>query len=127
MSQHDRFLRSRPRLPDGAALGRVFSVIQETWQTSADPKKTPPQQLQLVSRRSASDAADLAREAAMAYEQHGFHKQSGAWWGSDGVEFHRFVVAARRNRHGSGLLLGMGLAAIAATAVGAILHRPAKR
>ena len=123
MAQHDRFLRSRPQLQAGAALGRVFSVVQETWATSDDPKKTSPQQLELATRRTASDAADLAREAALAYDQHGFHKPSGAWWGSDGQQFHRFVVAAGRKTHAGRVLVGVGVGALAVAALGTLLRK----
>jgi hypothetical protein len=127
MAKHDRFLKSRSHL-HGAPLGRVFGVVQETWKTSDDPKAVKPVQVELASRRTASDAADLAREAALAYDQHGFHKASGAWWGSDGEYFHRFLVAAGRKRHAN-LLLGLGVAALGAVAVGAAIQsnpKPAK-
>ncbi len=119
MSKHDRFLKSRSHL-HGAPLGRVFGVVQETWRTSDDPKTVKPAQVELTSRRTASDAADLAREAALAYDQHGFHKASGAWWGSDGEYFHRFMVAAGKKRH-TNLLFGLGVAALGAVAVGAAM------
>jgi hypothetical protein len=124
MSKHDRFLKSRTHL-HGAPLGRVFGVVQETWRVDDDPRKVKPDQTELASRRTASDAADLAREAALAYEQHGFHKASGAWWGSDGEHFHRFLVAAAKKRHG-GLILGLGVAALGAVAVGAAMQTGGK-
>jgi len=122
MAQHDRFLRSQPHLHDGAALGRVFSVVQETWRLTDDPKKVKPEQAKLASRRTASDAADLAREAALAYDQHGFHKPSGAWWAADGELFHRFVVAAGRKKNAPGILVGVGLFALAAAAIGTVMR-----
>jgi hypothetical protein len=53
----------------------------------------------LATRRTASEAADLAREAAAEFDQRGFHKPSGAWWGADATSFHRFrIVRAQRSR-----------------------------
>jgi hypothetical protein len=119
---HDRFLSSRSRTRPGAALGRVFSVVMQTWALSDDPKKTKPADVALSTGRTASDAADLARDAAGAFRSYGFHKPSGAWWGSDGKEFHRFVVTADRRRLGVPLVLGLGLAALGLTALRALLR-----
>lgn len=96
MASHDQFLNSRSRIEPYAPLGRVFSVIKETWRLQDDPKTVKPAVQLLTAQRSASDAADFARDVASDLAQHGFHKASGAWWGSDGQEFHRFVITARR-------------------------------
>lgn len=119
---HDRFLSSRSRTGSGAPLGRVFSVVRQTWAISDDPKKIKPKDLALATRRTASDAADLARDAAAAFRSHGFHKPSGAWWASDGKQFHRFVVAADRRSRSVAVMLGLGLAALGLTALGAVLR-----
>lgn len=47
-----------------------------------------------------------------------FHKPSGAWWASDGDVFHRFLVAPDRARPGPPVLLGLGVLALAVTALG---------
>ena len=96
MAPHDRFLNSRARIEPYAPLGRVFSVVRETWRLQDDPKRVGPKIELLAAQRSASDAAEFAREAAVAQPQHGFHKASGAWWGSDGEDFHRFRITTRR-------------------------------
>jgi hypothetical protein len=119
---HDRFLSSRSRTRSGAALGRVFSVVRQTWAISDDPKKIKPKDVALATSRTASDAADLARDAAAAFRSHGFHKPSGAWWASDGKQFHRFVVAADRRGRTVPVILGLGLAALGLTALGAVLR-----
>jgi hypothetical protein len=114
----ERFLRHGPVLPKTPTLGRAYAVTRETWRLTDDPKAVRPALEVLVTRKTASEAADLAREAAEAYEEHGFHKPSGAWWGSDGELFHRFA-ARPRPRH-AGLILA-GSAALALTA--ALLSR----
>lgn len=119
---HDRFLSSRSRTRSGAALGRVFSVVRQSWAISDDPKKTKPRDVALATSRTASDAADLARDAAAAFHSHGFHKPSGAWWGSDGKQFHRFVVASDRRGRGVPVILGLGVAALGLTALRAVLR-----
>lgn len=111
----DRFLRHFPIGHHEPTLGRVFSVNQETWKLSDDPKAVRPKRQVLASGRTASDAADFAREVAEEYDEHGFHKPSGAWWASDGVQFHRFAIKAGR-KTGQAVLIG-GLAAGAAAAV----------
>jgi hypothetical protein len=125
----DRFLASRTRTRAGAPLGRVFSVVRQTWLTSDDPKRTKPKEIALATHRTASDAADLARDAAVAFPIHGFHKPSGAWWASEGGRFHRFLVAPDRPRRAAPVLVGVGLAALTVTAVGAALRfrRPRER
>ncbi len=110
----DPFLRHRSVGSRKGDLGRVFGVTRETWSLGDDPKTTPPRLEVLASRRSAAEAADLAREAAAACRRHGFHKPSGAWWGVDELLFHRFVIRARRHRDGVALLVAAGLASLAA-------------
>ena len=101
----------------------MFSVVRQSWAISDDPKKIKPKDLPLATHRTASDAADLARDAAAAFRSHGFHKPSGAWWASDGKQFHRFVVAADRRRGSVPVIFGVGLLALALTAFGA-MSRP---
>lgn len=110
----NRFLRHSTGLSKKASLGRVFNVTRETWRLTDDPSAVAPQTELLVTRRSASDAADLARDAAEAYSRHGFHKPSGAWWAADDERFHRFVVHAGRRGGTTVLLLVSGLAGLAA-------------
>lgn len=112
----DRFLRHGTVISSDRPLGRVFSVVRETWPLTADPQETPPETEVIASDRSASEAADVARDAASAYARFGFHKPSGAWWSADGERFHRFAVRARP-RHRTALLVGAGLAGVAALAL----------
>ena len=111
---HDHFLKHRSRLSRRAGLGRVFNVTRESWRVGEDPKATPPQAVLLLSGRTASEAADLARVRAEALPRHGFDKPSGSWWGADEEQFHRFVVHPGRPRArtvavvaGSGLVAGL--------------------
>ena len=112
----DRFLRHATIQHEGPNLGRVFAVTRETWALSDDPRTTPPKAELLASWRTAAEAADLARAAAESFEEHGFHKPSGAWWGSDGVMFHRYVVHPGRRRRNA-VWVGAGLAGLAGLAV----------
>ena len=76
----DRFLKRRAISSRKGALGRVFGVVRETWTLSDDPAVTPPRTTVLVSRRTAAEAADAARDAAAAYRRHGsgaFHPAQG--------------------------------------------------
>ena len=116
---HDRFLNYRSQTRAGARLGRVFSVIEQTWPLSADPKKVRPAETALATQRTAAEAADLARDAADRFRAHGFHKPSGAWWGADEGKFHRFLVAPERRAHAGQIALGLGAAVLAIAAVGA--------
>jgi hypothetical protein len=100
----------------------VFSVIRQTWKITDDPQKTKPREQALATGRTASDAADLARDAAAAFRAHGFHKESGAWWAAEGKRFHRFLVAGDRGGRAGPVLLGLGVTAIALTALGAVLR-----
>ena len=111
----DRFLRHRTGVSrKGPALGRTFNVTRETWSLTDDPQVAPPVTELAVSRRTASDAADLARGAAEAFPRHGFHKPSGAWWGADEARFHRFVVHSVRQKTAAAVLLLSGLAGLLA-------------
>ena len=113
----DRFLRHRPRISTHAPLGRVFSVTQQSWALTDDPKKTPPTIEVLATGRSAAEAADVARASAATFNRHGFHKPSGAWWASEGGRFHRFVIG-NRGRASATLVAGIGLAGVVAGAAG---------
>ena len=117
---HDRFLSSRTRTRAGAHLGRVFSVIRQTWRITDDPRKTKPEELALATSRTAADAADLARDAAAAYATYGFPPPSGAWWAADDGLFHRFQVAP--DRRGRPILVGLGITALGLAAIGAVLR-----
>jgi hypothetical protein len=117
----DRFLRHATIEPEGPTLGRIFAVTRETWALSDDPQATAPRRELLASRRTAADAADFAREAAEIFPEHGFHKPSGAWWGSEGVHFHRFVVHVGRKRTGV-LLAAAGLVGVAGLAAVGLLR-----
>jgi hypothetical protein len=99
-----RFLRHSTGILEKGALGRIFNVTRETWRLDDDPKAVRPRREFLETRRTASDAADIAREAAVAYSRHGFHKPSGSWWAADEALFHSSwcTPAARaRRRHWS--------------------------
>jgi len=111
--QIDRFLRHRPSIPSHRSLGLGYSLVRETWDIGADPKALKPLVEVVASRRSAADAADLGRSAAQAYPRHGFHKATGAWWAVEQRLFHRFAVRPR-HRAPTALLLGLGLAGVAA-------------
>ena len=125
----DRFLRHAPLRAPGASLGRIFAITRETWRLTDDPMTTRPRTELLVSGRTASDAAELARIAAMRFPEHGFHKPSGAWWSADDTHFHRFVVHAGRRlrRPRKAILLGSGLAGAAAMALLGLRHARARR
>jgi hypothetical protein len=117
-SPFDRFLRHSTVISSQGALGRDFAVTEETWALSDDPKVTRPRRRLLASRKTASEAADLARDFAKAFKQNGFHKPSRAWWAADEGEFHRYVVHADRRR-GAALFIASGLAGVAI----AVLHQ----
>jgi hypothetical protein len=107
-------------------LGRVFSVVRQTWRLADDPRKTRPRELAFATGRTASEAADLARDAATAFRAHGFHKPSGAWWAVEDNLFHRFQVAGDRHVRAAPILVGLGVTALALTALGAALRRNKK-
>ena len=78
----------------------------------------------MATRRTASEAADLAREAAWSFKRYGFHKPSGAWWGADAETFHRFLVRPS-SRATVGALAAVALAGLAALALSR--GKPARR
>jgi hypothetical protein len=112
----NRFLTHTTVISRKAALGRVVNVTRETWGLSDDPQAVAPRLLVLVTGRTASEAADLAREAAEAMPRHGFHKPSSSWWGADEGEFHRFVVHTGPRRKRAELLIASGLLGLAVAA-----------
>lgn len=109
----DSFLTQTTVISRKAALGRVVNVTRETWRLADDPQAVPPIAETLATGHTASEAADLARSAAMDLPRHGFHKPSGAWWGADETRFHRFVVHAGRRRSGAGVVVASGLLGLA--------------
>jgi hypothetical protein len=119
----ERFLKPRPSLPSKASLGRGVNVIRQTWRLTDDPRTDRPEIEVLATRRTASDAADVAREAALAFRRHGFHKPSGCWWGADEARFHRFSVRGQTPR-ATGAGIAVALAALATVAI--IVRRPRK-
>jgi len=112
----DRFLNARHRQSRKASLGRAFSVTRQSWRLIDDPRETPPEVEVMATRRTASEAADLAREAAWSFSRYGFHKPSGAWWGADAERFHRFMVGPS-SRATAGALVAVVLAGAAAVAI----------
>lgn len=100
-----------------ASLGRVFSVTRETWALTDDPKRIAPETAALATRRTAADAADIARESAAVFRRHGFHKPTRACWGADETHFHRFLVHTSKSRPALTLLAVSGLTAVAAVAL----------
>ncbi len=111
----DRFLGSNATVATTRPLGRIFNVTRETWLLIEDPQKKPPRMELIIAARTASEAADLAREVAAEFPRHGFHKPSGAWWGADEERFHRFVVhTGRRTNAQSWPLAVLALGGVAA-------------
>jgi hypothetical protein len=113
-SSLDRFLKHSTGISRKGALGRVFGVSRESWRLTDDPKAVQPDTEAIASGRTASEAADLARQLAAGYPRRGFHKPSGSWWAADDIHFHRFVVHAGRRRPSLALLLVSGAAGLAA-------------
>jgi hypothetical protein len=113
----DRFLNARHRQSRKASLGRAFTVMRQSWKLADDPRVTPPEVEVLATRRTASEAADLARAAAWDFKRYGFHKPSGAWWGADAETFHRFVVRPGSGVAKAGALAVVTLAGFAAVAI----------
>lgn len=99
------------------ALGRVFSVRRESWRLKDDPQAVSPQVELVASRRTASDAADIARDAALAFRRHGFDKTTRAWWGADRTTFHRFRVEGPKARTGLAIALVSAVAGLAVLTV----------
>jgi len=112
----DRFLNARHRQSRKTSLGRAFTVTRQSWRLSDDPRETPPDVEVMATKRSASEAADLARQAAWGFKRYGFHKPSGAWWAADGEMFHRFMVGPNARATG-GAILAVALAGLAAVAI----------
>lgn len=112
----DRYLNARHRQSRKTSLGRAFTVTRQSWRLADDPRETPPEVEVMATKRSASEAADLAREAAWSFKRYGFHKPSGAWWGADGEMFHRFMVGPTA-RATTGALLAVAVAGLAAVAI----------
>lgn len=118
----DRFLGRNSQIETTSPLGRVFNVTRETWGLTEDPIRQPPRTERVVTARTASEAADLARAAAAAFPRHGFHKPSGAWWGANSEWFHRFAVHAGRRERTTNRPSGpLAAAAVAGLAVVAVL------
>jgi len=113
----ERYLNARHRLSRKASLGRAFTVTRQSWRLTDDPREVPPEEEVLATRRSASEAADLAREAAWGFKRNGFHKPSGAWWGADGETFHRFMVRPSSQATAGAAVLAVALAGVAAVAL----------
>jgi len=112
----DRFLNARHRQSRKTSLGRAFTVTRQSWRLSDDPRETPPDVEVMATKRSASEAADLARQAAWGFKRYGFHKPSGAWWAADGEMFYRFMVGPNARATG-GAILAVALAGLAAVAI----------
>src|SRR5699024_6071264 len=72
--------RRRARQPQGWRLGRNRQVIRQTWRVDEDPRTARPIEATLASGWTAADAADLAREVAEFFVEHGYDKSSGCWW-----------------------------------------------
>jgi hypothetical protein len=119
----DRFLNARHTLSHKASLGRAFTLTRQSWRLSDDPRVTPPEVEVLATRRTASEAADLAREAAWSFKRYGFHKPSGAWWGADAETFHRFMVRPS-SRATAGALAAVLVAGVAGAAVAFSRRKP---
>ncbi len=119
----ERFLGAKPAITLHAALGRVFNVTRETWRLTDDPKRIAPRTELILAAHTASEAADLARDAAAQFPRSGFHKPSGAWWGADAEDFHRFVVHPGRRRRSGGVLAALALTAVAALGVARLSRR----
>jgi hypothetical protein len=113
----DPFLNARRQISSKASLGRAFSVVRQSWRLTDDPSVKAPKVEVLATRRTASEAADLARETAWSYRRYGFHKPSGAWWGADADTFHRFLVQRGALRLKSRALAAVALAGLAAFAL----------
>lgn len=105
------------------ALGRVFTVNRESWRLKDDPQSVRPRVEVVASRRTAADAADIARDAALAYRRHGYDKATRAWWGADRTSFHRFRVEGPKARPGLAIAV---VSAVAGLAVIAVLGARAK-
>lgn len=116
-SPFEAFLRQERVIRSSETYGRALSVTAEGWRLSDDPRRVKPKAELLASNRTAADAAALARMAASLLPEHGFHKPSGAWWGSDGERFYRFRIHGRRPGFAA-VVLASGVAGAAAIYLG---------
>jgi hypothetical protein len=103
--------RRRSRQPQPWRLGRNRQVIRQTWRVCEDPATARPIENILASGWTAADAADLAREVAEFFADHGYDKTAGCWWARDDQQFHRFVVTARKPSRLPALALTLGISA----------------
>jgi hypothetical protein len=109
----DRFLGHNTAITTTQSLGRIFNVTRETWLLTDDPQVTQPRMALMAADRTASEAADFAREDGSKFARHGFHKPSGAWWAANGQDFHRFVVhTGRRDRRSKAPLVVLAVAGV---------------
>lgn len=91
-------------------LGRNHCVLRQTWPAAADPQTALPSESLLASDRTASDAADLAREVAGLFPQHGYEKVTRCWWAKDAENYHRFYVSEQKKK-ASPIMLMVGVSA----------------
>lgn len=115
--------RGGAEIAKGAALGRVYRVVRETWRLKDDPELISPEVEVIASRKSAADAADMAREAAARFKRRGFHKPSRAWWASDGKSLHRFRVEAPPRPKGLTVALASAVAGLLVVGVARAVRR----
>jgi hypothetical protein len=113
--------RRRGGPPKRLVLGRNHCVLRQTWPASADPQTAAPSESLLASDRTASDAADLAREIAALFPQHGYEKVTRCWWAKDASSYHRFYVSEQKRRPSPVMLMvgvsaALGLAALGGAA-----------
>jgi hypothetical protein len=112
--------RKRQGPPKRLVLGRNHCVLRQTWLASADPTTAQPAESLLASDRTASDAADLARQVAALFPQHGYEKVTRCWWAKDAENYHRFYVAEQKPRQ-SAMMLMLGVsAALSVAAIGGV-------
>ena len=104
-------LRRRGGQPRRLVLGRNHCVLRQTWPADADPHIVKPSESVLASDRTAQDAADLAREIAMLFPQHGYEKVTRCWWAKDAGSYHRFYVADQKRRPPTPVMLMVGVSA----------------
>jgi len=109
------------------ALGRVFTVRRESWRLKDDPQAVKPEVEIVASRRTASDAADIARDAALAFRRHGFDKANRAWWGADRTTLHRFRVEGPKPRPALAIAVVSAVAGVAVLAVLGARRKSPKR
>jgi hypothetical protein len=103
--------RRRTRQPHDWRLGRNRQVIRQTWRLDEDPATARPIEAILASGWTAADAADLAREVAEFFAEHGYDKSGGCWWARDDQQYHRFMVRARKPSRLPTIALTLGISA----------------